>query len=365
MNQVIQLAIQAGIAHENLMKIQWGLANLRASKAHQSLTKLRTVWQRNRPLQVGLVAPHLFDFGNAYEVIDRARFNVFRIEPAAFLRSEFPEVDILIIRSAVVLSDESLAAAQKVMSARPDVVSCCWGWDHHHMARVHALMSIAFDLFVPLHESSVDYLRSAVGVVTRPVWAFSQFTNPRVIDNLANELLLKPRSDVLYGKFTQYGFPRDMLVDECKRTIEGAAMECKPSFDPNIHDYFKISERERFSDWAAYKVSVSLSVNNDIPMRVFDALLTGQIPLVSRNIAGFERLFSETDQKELPIIRFSIEHPTAIKAAWQRALKRFNEDGIAGIRRRHECVRRHHLLENRLKMFFDILDEYAEEAATL
>jgi hypothetical protein len=55
----------------------------------------------------------------------------------------------------------------------------------------------------------------------------------------------------------------------------------------------------------------------------------------------------------------------AIKAAWQRGLKRFNEDGIAGIRRRHERARHHHLVENRLKMFFDIFDEYAEEGATL
>ena len=365
MSQVVQLAIQAGSAYENLVKMQWSLATFRTSKAYQSLIKLRSLWHPNRCLQVGLVAPHLFDFGDAYEIVDRTRFNVFRVEPAAFLRGDFPNADVLIIRSAAVDSNEALAAAQNVLTVRPHVVTCCWGWDHHHLGRIHALMSIVFDFFTPLHESSIDYLRSAVGLVTRPVWGFSQFTNSKVIDALASEFLLKPRSDALYGHFTRYGVPRDALADACQKMIEGVNIECKPSLDPSIHDYFKISESNRFADWSAHKVSLNLSINNDVPLRIFDALLTGQIPLVSRNVTGFERLFSEAEQQKLPILRFSIEHPTAIKAAWHRALMRFNNDGTGGIHRRYECARRHHLLENRLKTFFDIFDEYAEEAATL
>ncbi len=364
MNKVMLLATKAGNNHENLVKTYWNLASLREAKAYQSLMKLRALLQHRRRWEVGLVASGLHDFGNAYEHVSRERFNIFTIEPAAFLRGEFPEVDVLIIRSQAVDTDKKLAAAHSIMSARPRVLTLCFGWDHHHMARIHALMSIKFDIFIPMHESSVDYLRSLIGLVTRPVSAFSQFTNPWVIDDLAKEALLRPRSDAVYGKFTGYGHPRDALIERCRNELEGSVIECRPGFD-NTGDYFKISERERFFDWASYKVSLSLSINNDVPMRIYDALLTGQIPLVSRNITGFEHIFSEAEQKALPIIRFSFEHPLAIKAAWQRALKRFNEDGDAGIMRRHECVRRHHLLENRLKTLLDILDEYAEEAATL
>lgn len=364
LNHVISLAIDAGKHHEDLVKTNWNLGSVRNSKAYQSLTKLRALVQQRRRWEIGLISPNLHDFGDAYEHVPREHFNIFTIEPAAFLRGEFPEVDVLIIRGATVNTDETLAAAYSIMSGRPRVLTLCYGWDHHHIGRVHALMSIAFDIFVPMHESSVDYLRSLTGLVTRPVWAFSQFTNPQVIDDLAKEALRRPRSNALYGKFTAYGHPRDILVERCRKEIEGSIVECRPGFD-NSGDYLKISERERFLDWASYKVSVSLSIHNDIPMRIYDALLTGQIPLVSRNVTGFERIFSEAEQKALPIIRFSVEHPLSIKAAWQRALKRFDEDGDAGITRRHACVRRHHLLQNRLKMLFDILDEYAEEAVTL
>jgi hypothetical protein len=97
-----------------------------------------------------------------------------------------------------------------------------------------------------------------------------------------------------------------------------------------------------------HKCSLVCALTEDIPIRILDGLLAGQIPLVPHNLNGFDRLISPKLQRELPIVRYDAYDVASVKRAWQTAIALYDRDGAAGAMRRHCFVLDSHLVEHRL-----------------
>jgi hypothetical protein len=153
------------------------------------------------------------------------------------------------------------------------------------------------------------------------------------------------------------------MLRALKTGIPGNALRL---MEPNDRDpYFKLSAEERFQDWAKFKVSIAVPVSDDLPLRVFDALIAGQIPIVPTSCKDLDSAIPTDVQSKLPVIRVGDVSPEAVEAGWRSALKRFDEMGMQGIIERHEYARDNHHISCRIADISEYVKALAGEQMSL
>ena len=218
-----------------------------------------------------------------------------------------------------------------------------WLWDCHHHPEENLRFSSLADVIIPAHSCCGLRVKTPHSVLGRAFpLATAQWSR-----SLASKLLARDevvlRSDALSGGYVLWPIgARNEILRALKTAIPGNALRL---MEPEERDpYFKLSAEERFRDWAKFKVSIAVPVSEDLPLRVFDALIAGQIPIVPTSCSDLDSAIPTDVQNELPIVRVEDLSPQTVEAAWRIALRRFDEMGMQGIIRRHEYARdRHHM----------------------
>jgi hypothetical protein len=175
--------------------------------------------------------------------------------------------------------------------------------------------------------------------------ATAQWSRPLASKLLAHDDVAL-RSDALSGGYVLWPIGnRNEILRALKAEIPGNALRL---MEPDDRDpYFKLSAEERFQDWAKFKVSIAVPVSDDLPLRVFDALIAGQIPIVPTS-CNLDSAISTEMQSKLPVIRVEDLSPQTVEASWRIALKSFDEMGMQGIINRHEYARDNHHVSCRI-----------------
>jgi hypothetical protein len=232
-----------------------------------------------------------------------------------------------------------------------DCVNLIWLWDHHHAFEASGKMALLADIVLPMHETGADYLKVFSDYVFSAVPAASaQWGGPRFVQQVYREHQGRPRSDRLYGGFVEYpGFRRNAFIRQCMTHIPDHALTLLPPTQARDIQHFDVAtRRERLAEWMGYKSSLVCALSEDIPIRVLDGLLAGQIPLVPYNLNGFDRLISPALQAELPIVRYDPYDLGSVEAAWRTAIWLFDRAGPAGAARRHRYAADNHLMKHRV-----------------
>ena len=215
-----------------------------------------------------------------------------------------------------------------------------WFWDNHHHVFDNFSIGKDLDVCIASHAFAQDYLRSPHHVLAPPVpLCVTQWTDAESVEFFRKHGL-KKRSDSLYGGFVRYDIAekRNRLIEAL---ISGGSDSIYFLEEDKLAPYFGKSPEQRFADWAARKVSLCLPLADDLSQRLFDALLTGQIPIVPDDIHDLDAVIPRALQQELPVIRFSKYTADAVNEAHANALKAFARDGDAGIQRRHRYAMGH------------------------
>jgi hypothetical protein len=222
-----------------------------------------------------------------------------------------------------------------------------WSWDCHHHHEENLRFSSLADVIIPAHSSCNSRLKTPHSVLGRPFpLATAQWSRC-----LASKLLARDdvvlRSDALSGGYVLWALGhRNEILRALKTGIPGNALRL---MEPNDRDpYFKLSAEERFQDWAKFKVSIAVPISDDLPLRVFDALIAGQIPIVPTSCKDLDSAIPTDVQSKLPVIRVEDLSPQTVEAGWRIALKSFDEMGMQGIIKRHEYARDHHHISCRI-----------------
>jgi hypothetical protein len=98
------------------------------------------------------------------------------------------------------------------------------------------------------------------------------------------------------------------------------------------NDFHSRSPLERWREWVGHKLHLISPVFNDLPIRFFDALLTGGIPLVPQGIKPY---LSFLDIPEEFFVCYSPGDIISPEQVVEEAEKRFDSQGATGIMRRH------------------------------
>ncbi len=329
--------------HHRLGALRHSLHAVRAMKSTATRAKLASLARKRRLLcatfQLGGldleqdVPRYGFPTGVEVELQDFDSFTQ--------LRERGIRPDLALFRSHQLWAiDGTFDSTDLVEAARTlgDCLNLIWLWDHHHQIEISAKLILAADIVLPMHETGSDYLKMFCDFVLAAVPAASaQWGGPGFVDAVYRDNAAKPRSDRLYGGFVEYpGFARNDFIRACMALIPAHALILRPPTQARDIQHFDVAtRRERLAEWMGYKCSLVCALTEDVPIRIFDALLAGQIPLVPYNLNGFDRLVSPALQAELPVVRFDSHDVASVEPAWQRAIALFDRAGAAGAARRH------------------------------
>ncbi len=233
-----------------------------------------------------------------------------------------------------------------------------WFWDNHHQLFQNYDVAEALDLVIPGHGFAGRYLRNRHAIHLPPVPLGVTQWSAREAARYFLRHQDRPRHDDLYGGFVRYVFApeRNRLVEALMRNGHARIGFLE---DNSLEDYFSWSPEERFKDWLGYKVSLCLPLARDLSQRLFDALLTGQVPIVPANVPDLDQVIDPALQARLPILKFDEYSVEAVSAAHSEAIVAFDRGGAEAAMARHRYVTEHHMFSGRIRSILRLLESTA------
>lgn len=231
-----------------------------------------------------------------------------------------------------------------------DSVFCLWFWDNHVAYDANFKCTLASDLNFISHNIGVpSYLVNPVSSVVAHIPACSaQFGKNELLDIIE---IFNPsdRSEKCLFNYVIYdNAPRSELIKKMSLTLHDVGdFKLMPSNDRTR--YWELPREKRLQEWAEYKCCVIFPLVQDLSTRVFDALGTGQIPIIPNNVFDLDVVIPVKKQIELGIVRISNFNDSSIRDAISIAVNNFNDQGVEGVRNRLIYVAENHLLGHRIK----------------
>lgn len=223
-----------------------------------------------------------------------------------------------------------------------------WLWDNHHHHIINLRTSNLADVVFVSHYHEKDYLNQFGVLAGAHIPACSRQWSPDAISQPGSEYMNITRKDALFGGFGNYSFTpeRTAFIKKCQTQIPGNAISLV-----DVDTYFRTPPALRLRSWLEHKVHLLVPVNADLSTRLFEALMTGQIPLIPDNVTDLNRVIPPELQAALPVLRYQPYSIRSVHDTWREALARFSAEGMDGIQRRHVYARDYHSLTSRLSAF--------------
>lgn len=91
-------------------------------------------------------------------------------------------------------------------------------------------------------------------------------------------------------------------------------------------------------------------IYNDVPIRLFDALLAGAIPIVPYGLSDLGLSFSDEEQGRLPVLSYLPDDLQSLRTVHREAVARFDEGGAAAAERRRSLALSRHMFVHRIAL---------------
>lgn len=211
-------------------------------------------------------------------------------------------------------SMQNLLAFKELCANCPNTLFILWDHDNHHWLQLSLMLALVFDLVVPAHPENMSVLSRYNSNIQAPVFTGSiQWPQSLLKQNL-DRIMDASRSPEPLGMHAFY--PSFVLRNQIVQTL---------SLHPHIGftdgSYRNNTPAENFAHWAGHKTHFCALVNNDIPYRVFDAMITGGVACVPRSLAVWRGLHPEPDR----LVFYGCSDVFDGTELFKRAAQRFDE----------------------------------------
>ena len=255
---------------------------------------------------------------------------------------------MLIINNSDFLDVTTLLRYLELYLACDNTVFVVWDFDNHHRLKVSKLCAAHSDLYVPAHPDNLYMLSRYNSTLGAPVpGATVQWSQKFLADHLPYMIQAERSSDPLGKHFFTDAF-------KYRNQVVNTLGDHYTSIGFSEWGFHGRSREDRLKEWTTHKAHWIVPVLNDIPIRIFDALVTGGIPIVPESL----RFQPPVDTIARHHIVFygpdDILHPHPLVA---RANALFDEGGRAQLVQRHLFALNHHLANSRIQKIL----EYAHE----
>jgi hypothetical protein len=223
-------------------------------------------------------------------------------------------------------------------------VVVAWAWDNHHDAFHNLCNASLADIVLPAHAYCRHRLKFPHYILGRTTplctaqWG-RRFANGEILRSSG-----LARSNSLQGGYVLWeGSARNEALLRLRAEIPNNSIELLDADQRS--QYFNLSAGERLRKWRSFKTSIQVPLDRDVSLRIFDALLAGQIPIVPVSCTDLDLAVPLKDQQALPIIRIPDLSTATVENALQTAIQRYGEMGVEGMLQRHQyAAERHHAI---------------------
>jgi hypothetical protein len=291
--------------------------------------------------------PKIYLTDHIFHAVDlKGRMELFNIKD----RNE-PFVDsIVILSNNNVMVDNTINKYIQLWLNSPTSIFVIWDFDNHHWFSLSSMLAACSDLYVPTHSDNLEPLARYNNIMMGPVCSgVIQWSKEFLRDN-ASIIDDTVRSDEPFGTHIEYPqFPyRNKNLKLLAQKMSNVKL-----VDGSYHSREMI---DRFTEWCSYKVHWIVPVLNDAPIRIFDTLITGGIPIVPRSLK-YHRDVIDLHKHVLFYDYEDIQNPLTIS---ENGVKMFNEGGKDGVIERHLIAVDNYHVDNRVQTILKgVYDEFS------
>ncbi len=253
------------------------------------------------------------------------------------------ENSIVVLSNNNVMVDNNLNRFIDLYLSSPSSVFVIWDFDNHHWFALSGMLAACCDIYVPTHADNLEPLSRYNNYMAGPVNSGTiQWTREYLINN-REKILNTERSNDPLGTHIEYPqFPiRQKNLQILHRNL--------PSVKLVDGSYHSRSMDDRFTEWCSHKAHWIVPVLNDAPIRIFDALITGGIPIIPRSLK-----YHKDIQKIWDHCLFydyeDVQNPGPIT---EKANTLFDERGTQGVLDRHEFSLYNFHVDNRVEAILE------------
>ena len=262
------------------------------------------------------------------------------------MKGELQDMVASMAGALVLINNNDLAVGEsapgfvRLFAQASDTIFLGWDYDNHHWMESSLALAAHTDLYFPAHNENM-YLLSKINALTSgPIpCACVQWTPTFLADHLG-EMLARQRSDEPLGMhffYPQFAFRNQTVVTLNQKYKQIGFAE--RSFQAK-------TPAERLAEGTAHKTHWIIPVLNDVPIRIFDALATGGIPIIPE-IAALPGTRGQPAARQRGVLRPGRHlQPAGGRGPGAQAVRR---GGQAGIAARHRHALAHHLGADRLR----------------
>jgi hypothetical protein len=230
----------------------------------------------------------------------------------------------------------------------PNSIYVAHDFDNHHWHSVSIQLAAFADVYVPAHLGDLSVACRVNPMVMLGVPCGTLQWSAEFVDNAVVQLGKSQRAANPFGKHSYYGRFKN------RNSILATLNQQYPEVGFLEGDFFAKTPEERWDEWAARRIHWVAPVFNDLPIRFFDALLSGGIPLIPSNLRPY------LDFLGIPHEFFECYRPSDVIDASgivARVNKRFEDQGVLGMYRRSDfCLHNFHADKNieRMKNWVEV-----------
>ncbi len=185
------------------------------------------------------------------------------------------------LQNCVVIVNNNDASAPDARIAYADFFAECastcfvvWDWDNHHWLDLSTFLATHSDIYAPAHHENLYLLSRYNWLTAGPVYCSSvQWSRQFLTENL--DLILRAeRVNMPLGMhipYTQFNF-RIQVISTLNQRYSSIGFSSRT--------FHVRTAEDRLQEWSKHKTHWIAPVLNDVPIRIFDALVTGGIPIV-------------------------------------------------------------------------------------
>ena len=218
-------------------------------------------------------------------------------------------------------------------NSNPHAIFIVWDWDSQHWIQMSSILAMYSDFYISASSENASILSQFSPNIIGPVFAcVHQWTKRFILDNL--DILLKERLNTPLGMHVYYEkyIRRNRAIATVNKVFQTV------SFTNN--DFKNKSELDNLTEWSSYKSHWIMPVMSGVPIRVYNALISGGIPILPKmyqnlpevGILGSTPLYYDTNDLIDP------------KLINDLAITNFNNAGESGlISRVCHAINNHHI----------------------
>lgn len=245
------------------------------------------------------------------------------------------------LKSSIVIVNNNDIASQEARTAYSDFVNACcatcfiaWDWDNHHWLDLSTFLAAYSDLYAPSHHENLYILSRYNWLLLGPVYCSTEQWPRKFLSDNLDTMLRTERSDAPLGMHIPH--PRFNFRMQVVSTLN----KHYPSIGFSYPEFHNRTRDDRFQEWYSHKTHWIAPVLNDVPIRLFDALISGGIPIVPDSMRFLPPISTIPREYIAFYSAADIVNPIPVVTYANRLFDQAGRDGI--VKRHRYALEKHH-----------------------